>query len=48
MMSDHVTVERLREWKEENDQVHPVFSVPHRPERELVFPDKFHRNLDDL
>lgn len=27
------TAEEIREWNEENDEPHPVFAVPHQPER---------------
>lgn len=27
------TREEIKEWDEENDDPHPVFDVPHRPER---------------
>lgn len=27
------TREEIREWDEEHDEPHPVFRVPHRPER---------------
>lgn len=30
------TAEEINEWGEENDEPHPVFEVPHRPERERV------------
>ena len=31
--SRHATAEEIRDWNEENDDPHPVFAVPYRPER---------------
>lgn len=30
------TSEEIEEWNEENDEPHPVFAVPHRPERVAI------------
>jgi len=30
------TPEEIQEWEDEHDEPHPVFEVPHRPERESL------------
>lgn len=34
------TAEEIREWEEEHDEPHPVFEVPHRPERKNLKEEK--------
>jgi len=40
MTEKSATGEEIEAWGEENEEPHPVFEVPHRPERERVIPEE--------
>lgn len=44
---ESATAKEIREWSEENDEPHPVFEVPHRPERKNLNTEKRLKALAD-